>query len=612
MPKAKRKKQSSSDPVASRKTISPMLLGLAAIVLGTVVAYYPATEAGFIIDDDKFFLTDPLLQDPGGLWKIWSAPSQNNGVWPYIPITRSTFWLEQQWFGQTPQVTHSLNIILHLISALLLWLGLRHFKVRGAWFIGMLFALHPIYVQSVAWIAERKNVVSAIFYFLSFWSFLYFDQKKYWRWYGIALLLFVCALLSKTSTIMLPVLLVFCRLWLGSSWKKADIGLLLPFFLLALGFGYLRIQFEFLFFGAADAQFALSFLERLLVAGHIPFFYLSKLVFPHPLIFTYPKWNIDPTQFTLYLPLFSLLIVAGILFWKYRDGWGKHIFLGLGSFLVALFPVLGFFNNAWTQFSFVADHWVHLPSVSVLILGTQGMLWCCQVIESKGFASPLAVKAVVWSVVFLILGALTWQQTRLYDSHQTLWQGTLEHNPDAWIAHQELGREALEAEKYQQALQFFNTTLTYKKNHIHTYNNRGVTYIHLDQYDQAIEDFTRALQINPEFEEAYHNRGFAFAYLQKYEQAMQDYNNALRYNANYVAAYYNRGNLYGLLKQYKKAIADYDAALQINPNYAQVYQNRGLLHMRSGQQKQACMDWKRACQLGLCHYYHLAQKREDC
>ncbi|MBF0288882.1 MAG: tetratricopeptide repeat protein [SAR324 cluster bacterium] len=610
MPKPKKKKH--QPELNSVSSIRVTIAGVGALILFTLVAYYPAIEAGFIIDDDKFFLTDQVLKVPEGLWEIWFAPSKNNGVWPYIPITRSTFWLEYQLFGQIPQISHSINIILHLISALLLWLGLKYCKVRGAWLIGVLFALHPVYVQSVAWITERKNVVSAIFYLLSFWSFFYFDQKKCWRWYGVALFLFVCAVLSKTSTIMLPLLLIFCRLWLGFTWKKADMLSLLPFFLVAVAMGYFRIQFELLFFGASDSQFSLSFLERLIIAGHIPFFYVSKLLFPYPLIFTYSKWNIDPAQLAMYMPLMSLLITAMILFWKYQDGWGKSLFLGLGGFLVSLFPVLGFFNNAWTQFSFVADHWVHLPSIPLLILLVQCLLLLLKAIEQREKALALYVNTGLWGVIFLMLGVLTWQQTGLYQNHKTLWQGTLEHNPDAWIAYQELGREALEEEKYQQALHLFDKTLTYKQNHIHTYNNRGVTYVHLDQYQRAIDDFTKALQINSEFDEAYHNRGFVYAHLNKYEQAMDDYNNALRYNKNYVAAYYNRGNLYGILKQPEKAIENYDAALQINPDYAQAYQNRGLLYMRIGQQKQACMDWEKACQLGICQYYHLAQKRKSC
>ena len=174
------------------------------LILLTLAVYYPAMDAQFIIDDNKFFVEDPLMTAPDGLIRIWFSPADNNHVWPYLPMTRTTFWIERQFTDFNPQVSHWINIIFHLISAVFLWLVLKQWLKQGAWWIGLLFAVHPVYVQSVAWIAERKNVVAAVFYILCLWSYLQFEKKRLKTWYALALVLFLCALLSKTSVVMLP------------------------------------------------------------------------------------------------------------------------------------------------------------------------------------------------------------------------------------------------------------------------------------------------------------------------------------------------------------------------------------------------------------------------
>ncbi len=548
------------------------------------------------MDDKSFFLDDPVMNDANGLSRIWFKPLDHNNVWPYLPITRTTFWLERQIWGLNLQVTHWINILFHLFSACLLWQILQHLKIRGALWVGMLFAIHPIYVQSVAWIAERKNVVAALCYLLCLWSYLQFDQKKHWRWYSLALFLFLCALLSKTSTIMLPVILVFCRLWLRKTWKTADFFALLSFFLLALGMGILRIQFELLYFGAANPQLALGFLERLLSAGHVPFFYLSKLVFPYPLIFIYPKWHIDPLQFSMYLPLLSIFFTAGILLWKYQT-WGRPLFLGLGAFLAALFPVLGFFKNSWTQFSFVSDHWVHLPSIPILILASSGLFWISEIFEkwrgSKKSKHGAYLPIVIGGCGLAVLGGLTWNQSALYENHQTLWQKTLEQNPEAWVAYLELGREALQAGNYQESLEFFEQSLK-RQGSSKTYLNRAVTYFHLQKFEQALADNNRALQLDPEFAGAYHNRGFIYANLNQHERAILDYNEALKYNPQFTKAFYNRGNAYMRLNQPRLAIADYTAALKLKPDYFKSHHNRGLAYFQLQHYQKAIQNFDQA------------------
>ncbi len=586
--------------------------GLLFLLLITFLIYYPATQAGLLMDDNLAFSEDPLMQTPDGLFRIWFHPEEHNGFWPYIPITRSTFWLEHQWSDGDVPTAHIINIGLHALTAILLWLALRHFAIPGAWWVGLLFAVHPVYVQSVAWITERKNLVAGVFYVLTFWCYLHFDQKRIssknrtlaWGGYGLALLVFGCALLSKTSTIMIPVLLIVARFWLNRSWERADFLRLLPFFLMAFGMGLLRVWYELTYFGAGGAEFTRSFVERLMVAGHIPFFYLQKLLIPYPLIFHYPKWSIDSGQITQFLPLLSIVLILGLLAWKFRNG-GRPWLLAFLAFGIALFPVMGFFNNAWTRFSYVTDHWVHLPSIAILILIVQvcgalsrdtpstGLANSSRLIQSYGSFLPLCF--------ILPFAFLTWNQAQLYRSDKVLWETTLKHNPNAWGAHYDLGSIHLEQGDAETALSYFNRAIELNSNAADVLTNRGTVYFELKQYQQALQDYDRALQINPAIVEVYNNRGLLYAERQHYEQALAEYNQALVYDPTVAAIYFNRGLVRSHLQQYEGALQDYTEALTRDPNYAKAYFQRGVLYWNlTRNPQQACPDFQQACQLGYC------------
>ena len=573
-----------------------LIWGVLFLTVFTITAYYPATEAGFILDDKNFFLEDPLIKAPDGFRRIWFSPLENNNIWPYLPITRTTFWLENQIWGINLKITHWINITLHLISAILLWLGLRGLQVQGAWFVGALFAVHPLHVQSVAWIAERKNVVAGIFYLLCLWSYWCFEKKRSWWWYLITLGVFLCALLSKTATIMLPVVLIFGRLWLRTPWKLTDFLRLVPFFSLSLGIGYLRIWFEIHSFGASDSQISSNYLERILIAGHIPFFYLSKLFFPYPIIFNYPKWILDSTQISMYLPVISLTLISGILLRKYQT-WGRAPFLGLGAFGVMLFPILGFFNNSWFQYSFVANHWVYLASIPVFILSFQGLIGIEKNISvgQEGFNKYML--KTVWIPILIGLGMMTWNLSSTYKDHETLWKATIARNAASWLAHFNLGTDYLNQKRYSLALESLSTAIGLKHDLVQAYNNRGIVYLHLHQYVESIEDFNQILRLNPADVGAYNHRGHAYLKLKKYQLALQDYNKAILLQPDYPLSYDNRGNVLADLGQYQQALEDFTRAIALKPNFPEAYNHRGLAYFVLNEYQKAMQNYQKALQL---------------
>ncbi|MBF0276983.1 MAG: tetratricopeptide repeat protein [SAR324 cluster bacterium] len=561
----------------------------------TFGAYFPVSDAGTIIDDSKFYLDDPLVNAGDGWRQIWFNPLQNNGVWPYIPLTRSSFWLERQIFGVNFRISHWLNVIFHFMSAVLLWQILRNMKLQGAWMIGMCFAIHPLHVQSVAWITERKNVLAGVFFMLTFWAFLQFDEKKEKHWYWCTLILYACALLSKSSTIMLPLLFVIYRMWRGTSWNKAEIRGLLPFFLLAGGSACTRIWFELHSFGASGEAFARSFSERLLTAAHIPYFYLSKIFFPHPLIFTYPKWVMDPAQVSHYFPLVSIFLSMGLLLLKYRE-WGRALFLCLAAYGILLFPVLGFFNNAWTKFSFVTDHWAYLPSIPVFIFSIQGSLKLAE----KGLQkkSWLAHHARWWSMALFgsILFALTWNQVAQYKDRQTLWQATLSNNPNAWLAYGELALEYAKKKQYKEALAHYNQAISLYPDYWEAYSNRANLFAGLNQQERALADYDKAISLDPGSWQNYSNRGNIFSRLNRLDRALEDYNKAIALGPHYAEAHFNRGNLFLKMGKNQQALEDYNKGLHLKAN-AKAYVNRGHLFARMRQYSNAAEDFTRAIKL---------------
>ncbi len=622
-------------------------LGWLLLVLCPVLAYYPAISGDLLLDDHQLYVEDPVMNRTDGLLRIWLHPLENNEVWPYLPVTRSLFWIERQLFGLDLEITHTINIALHILSALLLWKLLQAIRFHGAWWVGIVFALHPIYVQSVAWIAERKNGIAAIFFLLCVWAYIRFAQRRSWLWYGMTLVLLGAALLSKTSTIMLPVIFLFCHVWLRLPWKKSDIWGFLPFLGIVGGVAYGRLWFETHAFGAKP-HFALDVWERVALAGHVPFFYIKKFVLPYPLIFNYPQWTIDLSRGSMILPLLSLLLVVGLLSWKYAS-WGRPLFLGLGGFFVMLFPVLGLFPNGWFQFSYVADHWVHLPSIPLLLL--------CVFLVVNGrkvsiqFLGQFRSTTPLWMGMGLaigsVLGILTFLQTHIYQNHEALWTHTASHNPTSWVAHYNLGVIYQDQKDDERALSHFNATLTHRegeaKAHLNrgglyarlgkpeqaiadynevlkrepknllAYKKRGMAYIALENPTSALVDFNVVLHLDPSDTETYLTRGLLYSQMQEYEAGIKDFDSALQFDPTLTQAYYYRALNHTKLANFESALKNYNEVIHLEPNLASAYKNRGLLYMQQfGKSELACQDWQRACQLGDCQNYRLAQETKDC
>ncbi len=433
-----------------------LLWGLVILILLAAV-YVPAIRAtAFLWDDDRHVTANPTLRSIDGLRDIWTKI----GATPqYYPLTHTTYWLEYRFApaspggGPDPMVFHITNVALHGISAILLWFILRRLRVAGAWLIAMIWAIHPIQAESVAWISERKNVLSAAFFLGSMLAYLHTfalhedePRKSRWGLYALSLLLFAGALLSKTVTCSLPAALVLILWWKhrlsGRQWL-----LLAPMFIAGAGMAGLTAWMERALVGAVGPEWNLNFIQRLLLAGRALWFYVVKLVAPTNLVFNYPRWNLDPTQPWQWIYIAGAVAAIALL-WIWRRSLGRGALAAVLIYAVVLFPALGFFNVYPMRYSFVADHFQYLAGISLiaLIVGSLGR-WLSRPVaatatvpatESRPMGRIWAV-AIFSAIVLAVLGVLTVRQAATYANPQALWRATLARNPDSWLASYNLG-----------------------------------------------------------------------------------------------------------------------------------------------------------------------------
>src|SRR5438270_6184912 len=385
----------SSRQVAYRtaRIVRAVILGIA-LVAAVTLAYARVRHAGFIWDDEQHLTQNPVIVGPLSFADIWTSARA-----VYYPLVLTTFWILHKFVGLNPLPYHALNVAWHALAALLLWRVLVQLRVRGAWLGAVIWALHPVVVQSVAWITEMKNTQSAVFYLLAISLFLQSRKASEQRLlYWLAVLSFAAAITSKPSTVMLPVVLALCIWWREDKIVWRNLRALAPFIFISVIASAWTIWEQKFHAGATGPEWMQTPLQRILISADATWFYLLKLIWPHPLIFIYPRWNIDPARPLAYVPLIAL-VIAGIVLLAKRNGKLRPVFFAFAYFVIALFPVLDFFDVYFFRYSFVSDHFQYLASMGPLAL-TGAIIWQA----SERFKK---VRLAFSSAVLLLLAALT-------------------------------------------------------------------------------------------------------------------------------------------------------------------------------------------------------------
>ncbi len=540
---------------------------LAAMALAAAVfaAYQPAWHGGFIWDDDAHVRPD--LQSWNGLYRIWFDVKATQ---QYYPLVHSAFWLEYRLWGKATLGYHLVNISLHVLAALLVAVILKRLKVPGAYLAAAIFALHPVEVESVAWITELKNTLSAVFYLSAALVYLRFDQGRKIPWYFLALGLFVLGLLSKTVTATLPAALLVVFWWQRGrlSWRR-DVLPLLPFFVLGAAAGVVTALVERILGGAEGAAFDFTIIERCLIAGRAIWFYLGKLVWPADLIFIYPRWHVSQAVWWQYLfPVAALLLVTGL--WAVRRRWRGPL-AALLFFIGTLFPGLGFCNVYPFIFSFVADHFQYLAGLGIIALASAGVAMLLARWRLWGRWPAYCLCAPL----LMVLATLTWKQCWDYYDVIQLYATTIEANPDCWMAYHNLGTTLAERGDFDDALKCYDNALKIKPDYEATHLNRGEALVHLGRPDEGMAEYHAALAIKPAYAEAHYNLGIVLMARKQLPQAMAEYREALDLQPYYAEARCNLGVALAAAGRTEEAIAEYEKALAIRPDYAGARCNLG-------------------------------------
>jgi tetratricopeptide (TPR) repeat protein len=485
----------------------------------------------------------------------------------------------------------------------LLWRVLRSLRVQGAWLGAALWALHPVAVESVAWITEMKNTESGLFFLLSILFFVRWLRTKDlerragdgWN-YALTLVFAALAMASKSSTVILPVVLCLCAWWIEGRWHWRNLARVVPMFLMSIAASALSIWTQGLALATiTDSQFVRTWPERLAAAGDAVWFYLGKLLWPHPLITIYPRWPIDATQWVSYLPLLAVIVMLAIFWLKRRSrvAGSRACFFAFAYFIAALLPVLGLIDNPIFRFSLVFDHLQYLGSIGPLALAGTGLAWF------SDFAIPKKswLQSTLCAGLLLILGMASWQRTWAYESQETLWTDTLAKNSNSFMGYCSLGVALFEKGQLDDAVAQYEKALEINPNYVAAHYNLGNALFRKGQLDEAIAQFQKALEISPKNAEARINLGNAFLQKEQLDEAVGQFQQAVEINPNDAEAHYDLGNGFFQKGQLEEAVAQFQKALEIAPNSFATHYNLGVALLQKGQLSEAIAQFQEVLRL---------------
>jgi len=495
-----------------KKVFSSLPLRAALIVLATLICYLPAFRAGMIWDDVEL-CDNPHMHEADGLKNIWAGYDTPD----YFPMMLTSFWVEARLWGGHPAGYHAVNILLHACSAIMLWLILLRLKVPGAFFAGLLFAVHPVCVASVAWIAELKNTLSLFFCFASLLCWVLHEER---REKGRALLLisfvaFLLALLSKTSVVMLPVVFIVLAWWKNGRVTRNDLLRAAPFFAASLLLGVVTIMFQHRALVEVPHE---SLALKVARIGWATGFYTGKIFWPFNLCLVYPIWNLDPSLAIAWLPTLLLVVFFAVLGISRKD-WARHVLMGTGYFVVMLAPVSGIIWMNFLKQSWVADWWQYPAMPGLIALFAAG---CVFLFNRYGRLVAFPCAAVIAG-----LGMLTWQEAETYKTLETSCRHTLALNPRAWGIRNNLGHELVAGGRVDEAVSLFHEGLQLDPHDEVTLDNLARTLVSAGRWEEAFPYCREVVQLNPNYAAGHVSLAVALAGLRHFDDASTEFYKAV-------------------------------------------------------------------------------------
>ena len=549
------------------------------LALAIFSTYLPALQAGFIWDDDDYITQNMTLRSFDGLRRIWLEP----GATPqYYPLVHTTYWLEYRMWGLWAPGYHATNIVVHILGTLALAQCLLRLGVPGAWAIAAIFALHPMQVESVAWVTERKNTLSGLFMFLSLLLAIrafrlgteeppQADDRPWVGWaYPASLLMYVAALFSKTVVCALAPVLVILIWWRRGRLAPREILATLPFFGLGAALVAVTVYVERHHVGTTQIDLDVDFMYRFMIAGQAIIFYLSKFIVPTNLAFIYPRWEVNDWTALMLLPflgIMALLLVSYLL----QRRIGRAPFALLSIYLVLLFPALGFIDVYPFLFSWVADHFHYhalvMPAIVLVVAITQ--------LQRR--AAPLWQPAMAASlaVLLLFMGGLSFRQAMVYRDIETLWLDTLAKNPRSWMVLNNLGLEMQRQNRLEEAAAWYSEALSVRSDAT-AYYNLGTVLHMLERHEEAAVNLRRALEIDASHIDAHANLGAVYMALDRPREAITHLGRAIESAPENARLHQALGRAHMARNQYLAAASAFQQAIERDASLDDVYFDLGL------------------------------------
>jgi len=585
-----------------------MLVVYVALTIMTLVVYGQVYQFDFIQIDDPIFIKNSHVRSgmtlDGIAWAFSSLSIASSGFWH--PLTWISLMLDYQLYGGNVGGYHVTNLMLHIFSTLMLfWLFQRMTKAiwRSA-FVAALFALHPHHVESVAWIAERKDVLSAFFGMLTLVLYVHFTEKPDVKKYLLVVFSFLCALMSKTMAVTLPVIMILLDYWPLGRFQGGKRNFLLwqireKISLLLLAAIFSTVQFSIWNNPSVKDIFSPGLrLTNALVAFLM---YAGKILFPHDMHLFHPFSEQLPVWQIAVSVLIILMISTAVIVNVKRL---PHLFVGWFWYTITVLPVIGITRNSvyWMH-----EHYTYLPSIGIGIMLAWGIPYALSRSHMSGrilFAAGIAA--------LMFMAVISRQQCSYWKDSITLFQHSLKVTKHQYIAYYNLGNTYADLGQYHRAIYYYSHAIRLKPEYAESYYNRGLAYHRIGQYPHAVTDYSRAIILKSDYEDAYNNRGNIYGHHGKYPQAITDFNNVISLNPDHAKAYHNRGLAYGGIGQYQKSVEDFSKAIQLDPDYAGAYENRAGVYFKNGDIVRGCRDAENACARGQCKALDSAKRSGFC
>lgn len=572
---------------------------LLAALLG--VTYGGSLQNDFVLDDDILVTENPNVTDIDGLYRSWTTTEQLD----YWPLTYSSLWLEWRAFGLDPTGYHVVSLLLQLLSSLLLWLVLLRLKIPGAAVVALLFAVHPVNVESVAWVVQRKNTLAMVFFLLAVWAYVRDGAEGTRDGTLAALVFFVAALLAKTSVVMLPVVLVAATWWQRGRLTRRDLVRAAPFFVVALGFGLLTLWFQHHRVIGWNLVRSDSLLSRIIGATWAVWFYLGKALAPLDLKVVVPRWELDPGAPLHYAPGLLLAAASALLVWKRRT-WGRAPLFALVVFVAGLVPVLGLATIHFMKLSLVADHWQYfsLPAVLALVVGVAA--WTARRLDQERGQGPRAQRVAVALAVVALAACVVQSRrhARVFDGKEAFGRAATRGAPGSAPAWYMLGATLERAGERDEAKACFAKGLAASASQIHRarfephlYGDHAFLLLAAGKDAEAESYFQKAMAAMPSDGKSRFELGRMRERAGDTEGALQLFKASVAARPRVAESRVKLGYLHAVAGRTEDAVRELETAVQLKDRDARTHAMLGVLLAELGRKADAIRHYERALEL---------------